>query len=162
MLTGTTLAVHSFRTEQLEKQPTCLLLTGNLIGCGHRIAPGFAGGEIMAVRSTKKREETDETNIPIPNQIPSSAELQTMIANRAYEIYLERNGASGDSLSDWLLAEREVLSSFSEPIPTADNVIPINSVAAKRKRPTSAKTATSRTSTAKKTSATRARKRKEE
>lgn len=116
----------------------------------------------MAVRSTRKREETDETNIPIPNPIPSSAEIHTMIANRAYEIYLARNGASGDGLSDWLLAEREVLGSFSEPVPPADNVIPINSVAAKRKRSTNTnKTVTPRASTAKKASTTRTRKRKE-
>ena len=31
------------------------------------------------------------------------------IAMRAYEIYLERNGAPGDPLEDWVRAEREVL-----------------------------------------------------
>lgn len=31
------------------------------------------------------------------------------IARRAYEIYLERNGAPGNPLEDWVRAEREVL-----------------------------------------------------
>jgi Protein of unknown function (DUF2934) len=30
------------------------------------------------------------------------------IARRAYEISLERNGGSGDALSDWLQAERDL------------------------------------------------------
>jgi len=36
---------------------------------------------------------------------PSSEE----IALRAYHIYLERNGAPGDSRSDWLRAEAELI-----------------------------------------------------
>jgi hypothetical protein len=31
------------------------------------------------------------------------------IQQRAYEIYLERNGAPGDPLDDWVRAERELL-----------------------------------------------------
>ncbi|HKN74731.1 MAG TPA: DUF2934 domain-containing protein [Candidatus Acidoferrum sp.] len=31
------------------------------------------------------------------------------IAMRAYEIYLERNGAPGNPLEDWVRAERELL-----------------------------------------------------
>lgn len=31
------------------------------------------------------------------------------IALRAYEIYLERNGAPGNPLEDWVRAEREIL-----------------------------------------------------
>jgi len=31
------------------------------------------------------------------------------IARRAYEIYLGRNGASGDPVDDWLQAERELM-----------------------------------------------------
>ncbi|MGC1617413.1 MAG: DUF2934 domain-containing protein [Candidatus Acidiferrum sp.] len=34
---------------------------------------------------------------------------QEKIAERAYEIYLERNGAPGNPLEDWVRAEREVL-----------------------------------------------------
>jgi Protein of unknown function (DUF2934) len=34
---------------------------------------------------------------------------QEKIAQRAYEIYLERNGAPGNPLEDWVRAERELL-----------------------------------------------------
>lgn len=42
---------------------------------------------------------------------PSSKMLspQEKIQLRAYEIYLERNGAPGNPLEDWVRAEREVL-----------------------------------------------------
>jgi len=34
---------------------------------------------------------------------------QEKIAMRAYEIYLERQGATGNPLEDWVRAEREIL-----------------------------------------------------
>ncbi|MGH9742627.1 MAG: DUF2934 domain-containing protein [Candidatus Acidiferrum sp.] len=42
---------------------------------------------------------------------PSSRRLtpQQKIELRAYEIYLERNGAPGNPIEDWVRAEREVL-----------------------------------------------------
>ena len=42
---------------------------------------------------------------------PSAKKLspQQKIAQRAYEIYLERNGAPGNPLEDWVRAEREIL-----------------------------------------------------
>ena len=42
---------------------------------------------------------------------PSAKKLspQQKIAQRAYEIYLERNGAPGNPVEDWVRAEREVL-----------------------------------------------------
>ena len=42
---------------------------------------------------------------------PSTKRLtpQQKIQLRAYEIYLERNGAPGNPLEDWVRAEREVL-----------------------------------------------------
>jgi DUF2934 family protein len=42
---------------------------------------------------------------------PSSGKLtpQEKVQLRAYEIYLERNGAPGNPLEDWVRAEREVL-----------------------------------------------------
>jgi len=36
------------------------------------------------------------------------------IRRRAYELYLEREGAPGDPLADWLRAERELI---AEPAP---------------------------------------------
>ena len=42
---------------------------------------------------------------------PSTKKLssQQKIAQRAYEIYLERNGAPGNPLEDWVRAEHEIL-----------------------------------------------------
>lgn len=37
------------------------------------------------------------------------------IALRAYEIYLERGGAPGDALEDWIRAERELMEKSSKP-----------------------------------------------
>lgn len=37
------------------------------------------------------------------------------IALRAYEIYLQRGGAPGDSLEDWTRAERELTQKNSKP-----------------------------------------------
>lgn len=37
------------------------------------------------------------------------------IALRAYEIYLERGGAPGDALEDWIRAERELMEKNSKP-----------------------------------------------
>jgi len=37
------------------------------------------------------------------------------IALRAYEIYLERGGASGDALEDWTRAERELMEKNTKP-----------------------------------------------
>jgi hypothetical protein len=37
------------------------------------------------------------------------------IAQRAYQIYLERNGAPGNPLEDWTRAERELLEKPAKP-----------------------------------------------
>ena len=39
---------------------------------------------------------------------PRTEPTQDEIALRAYHIYLEREGAEGDPLEDWLQAEREL------------------------------------------------------
>jgi len=45
----------------------------------------------------------------------NAAPTQEEIALRAYEIYLERRGASGDALEDWTRAERELMEKNSKP-----------------------------------------------
>lgn len=49
--------------------------------------------------------------LPAKSKPPSAKKLspQEKIAQRAYELYLERNGAPGNPLEDWVRAEREVL-----------------------------------------------------
>lgn len=44
-----------------------------------------------------------------------SAPTHEEIALRAYEIYLERGGAPGDALEDWMRAERDLLEKGSKP-----------------------------------------------
>lgn len=41
-----------------------------------------------------------------PEGLESS--IQSRIARRAYERYLERGGVSGNEIDDWLQAEREI------------------------------------------------------
>jgi hypothetical protein len=41
--------------------------------------------------------------------LPSTSEVRELIARRAYDHYKERGEQSGDELSDWLNAEREVV-----------------------------------------------------
>jgi len=41
--------------------------------------------------------------------------LDEEIRRRAYELYLQRNGAPGDQNKDWLIAEREVRARFAGP-----------------------------------------------
>jgi len=54
---------------------------------------------------------TNENGSATKSKTPSVKKLspQEKIAQRAYEIYLERNGAPGNPLEDWVRAEREVL-----------------------------------------------------
>ena len=41
-----------------------------------------------------------------PETLESS--VQSRIAKRAYELYLERGGVSGNEIDDWLQAEHEI------------------------------------------------------
>jgi hypothetical protein len=50
---------------------------------------------------------------PVEKKSKSKPQLsvQEQIALRAYEIYLQRNGAPGDPMQDWVRAEQEILAS---------------------------------------------------
>jgi len=50
--------------------------------------------------------ETTQTSEPTSTPAPETTEEE--IAVRAYHIYLERGGADGDPMDDWLQAEREL------------------------------------------------------
>jgi hypothetical protein len=54
---------------------------------------------------------TNGNGLSLKSKSPSARKLspQEKIAQRAYEIYLERNGAPGNPLEDWVRAERELL-----------------------------------------------------
>ncbi len=63
------------------------------------------------LESVIMRESAAPEKEPVHSQPMSPADdVPTRIAKRAYEIYLERGSRSGDALSDWLEAEREILS----------------------------------------------------
>jgi hypothetical protein len=66
-------------------------------------------GEHMAKEATKKIEEVSETEINEPIETPASTRpTDEQIAERAYHIYLERDGADGNPDEDWLQAERDL------------------------------------------------------
>jgi hypothetical protein len=54
---------------------------------------------------------TNGNGSSVKGNSPSAKKLspQEKIAQRAYEIYLGRNGAPGNPLEDWVRAERELL-----------------------------------------------------
>jgi Protein of unknown function (DUF2934) len=51
------------------------------------------------------RKKVTVSAAPIPK---NGANIDEEIRHRAYELYLQRNGAAGDPNRDWLVAEREV------------------------------------------------------
>jgi len=61
----------------------------------------------------KTARSIEEPSIAPPDldpsfEAPRTEPTQDEIALRAYHIYLEREGAGGDPLEDWLQAEREL------------------------------------------------------
>ena len=79
----------------------------------------FSKGGIKAAGHGLNEEPMARTNgngSPATSKSPSAKKLspQEKIAVRAYEIYLERNGAPGNPLEDWVRAEREILAKSSK------------------------------------------------
>jgi hypothetical protein len=54
----------------------------------------------------------------------SQAELRSMIAKRAYELYERRSDEFGDAFNDWLRAEDEIVSKLLEPTDESDESEP--------------------------------------
>ena len=72
---------------------------------------------VLITKDTKKPTRKKPPNTPtisIPEPFvdgPSvNGDIQTRIAERAYELHHHRGGHHGQDLEDWLAAEREVLS----------------------------------------------------
>lgn len=61
-------------------------------------------------RSSKSSKDVTDREETPPAQGPADESTEDRIRERAYEIYQARNGAAGDQLEDWLVAEREVRS----------------------------------------------------
>jgi hypothetical protein len=64
-----------------------------------------AKGKSQPEVTTSETNETGEPRTPQPTE--------EEIAVRAYHIYLERGGAEGEQVDDWLQAERELTDSKS-------------------------------------------------
>ena len=63
----------------------------------------------MAKEARKRIEEDSETEIDQPIETPATTRpTDEQIAERAYHIYLERDGADGNPDEDWLQAERDL------------------------------------------------------
>jgi hypothetical protein len=69
------------------------------------------GGQVMATKVTalqpreRERREPDRAPTDVrPDPIPIE-----LIAQRAYELFVERGGAHGHDVEDWLTAESELL-----------------------------------------------------
>jgi hypothetical protein len=70
-----------------------------------RVSKLFVGG-----RKEQRMTKTKQTSSPVEKK---SAKAETKpshdeIAERAFQIYLDRNGAPGDPMQDWIRAEREL------------------------------------------------------
>jgi hypothetical protein len=55
-----------------------------------------------------------------PSREQIALPTRQLIEQRAYEIYLERGGADGDDVADWLIAEQELAQGPSTSLGTAD------------------------------------------
>ena len=70
----------------------------------------------MRKKAKKKKQPSTKTRSARtkPNRKPEIAahapDLEARIQERAYHIFLNRGGASGEALGDWLRAERELTS----------------------------------------------------
>jgi hypothetical protein len=73
----------------------------------------MAKRERKSPRSRDARESVDEQTQPVPSSAGSD---NSRIRERAYELYLERGDGSGDDMTDWLRAERELRSRDGEEV----------------------------------------------
>ena len=74
-----------------------------------KIKAAVERGEAMSRKLKNSMPATKKTRSE--KNAPTHAE----IALRAYELYLERGGAPGDPLQDWMQAERELREKYSKP-----------------------------------------------
>lgn len=60
-------------------------------------------------RTTEKTSSSqNRLEIPLPQTTSKKVDLTQKIAEKAYEIYLQRNGAPGSAEEDWIKAEKIV------------------------------------------------------
>jgi hypothetical protein len=71
-----------------------------------------------------KTKETSSSVEKKPARTKAVKPTQDEIAERAFHIYLERNGAPGDPMQDWIRAEQE-LSANQKPTRKKSKVVSI-------------------------------------
>ena len=62
---------------------------------------------------------TEKSSSESPPQTASGAPPREEIELRAYQIYVERDGAHGQDVEDWLQAERELVEKYGKPVQKA-------------------------------------------
>lgn len=75
----------------------------------HLFIPNLLGGYMIYKKSTvaKTMEKSCKSAAT-----PSPEKLTEEISKRAYEIHLQRGGAPGSDMDDWLKAEKEVKAGY--------------------------------------------------
>jgi hypothetical protein len=78
-------------------------------------AAGVRTGKSNAKAATNGTAEKLKMAAPAPqvNGNGAVAPSAEAIRLRAYEVYVARGGEAGDELSDWLIAEREIMEKFA-------------------------------------------------
>ena len=59
---------------------------------------------------------TEKSSSESQPQTASEAPTREEIELRAYQIYVERDGAHGQDVEDWLQAERELVEKYGKPV----------------------------------------------
>ena len=62
---------------------------------------------------------TEKSSAESQPQAASEAPTREEIELRAYQIYVERDGAPGQDVGDWLQAERELVEKYGKPVQKA-------------------------------------------
>ena len=88
-------------------------------------APATAAPEVRSadahnteIRSSEVRSNVTPINLATKSALKKAAHvdganMDEEIRRRAYELFLERNGAPGDPAADWIIAEREVRARYA-------------------------------------------------
>jgi hypothetical protein len=70
------------------------------------VEPGQVEDSVVESRRAEKR--TSEPNPRLADEATAAEAEPERVAQRAYELYLERGAEDGKAMDDWLIAEREL------------------------------------------------------
>ncbi len=70
--------------------------------------------------------------------------IKAMIGKRAYQLFLDREGAHGYHIEDWLQAEKEIMAQLEKDTAFQATTAPVKPKAARKKRGASVKNSTVR------------------